>query len=102
MSPTTREGGLSALPRAVVGSRLPAVLRSPTLQGFVFTAPLLLLFAAFVVYPMLSGLYAATDPDSYRAIFGDPVAASMAPGPVQEHLVETVISGRCADTRLWS
>ena len=75
MSPTTREGGLAASSRVEVRprARLPRFLRSTTLQGFAFTAPLLLLFAAFVVYPMLSGLYAATDPDSYRAIFGDPV-----------------------------
>ena len=75
MSPTTREGGLSTPSRVGVRPRLrlPRVFRSLTLQGFIFTAPLLLVFAAFVVYPMLSGLYAATDPDSYRAIFGDPV-----------------------------
>lgn len=75
MSPTTREGGLSTPSRVGVGPRLrlPRLFRSLTLQGFIFTAPLLLVFAAFVVYPMLSGLYAATDPDSYRAIFGDPV-----------------------------
>jgi multiple sugar transport system permease protein len=73
MSRTMREGGLAPPSPVAVARRWPAVLRSPTLQGFVFTAPLLFLFAAFVLYPMLSGLYAASDPDSYRAIFGDPV-----------------------------
>jgi multiple sugar transport system permease protein len=76
MTPATREGRLAAPPSRVAASRrraLPRVLRSTTLQGFVFTAPLLALFVAFVAYPMLSGLWAATDVDSYRAIFGDPV-----------------------------
>ena len=66
MSRTVREGGLAPPSPVAVARRWPAVLRSPTLQGFILTAPLLFLFAAFVLYPMLSGLYAASDPDSLR------------------------------------
>ena len=71
---TARDGGPVTSSRAVIGpSRLTRLSRSRTLQGLLFTAPLLFLFAAFVIYPMVMGLYLATDPDSYRAIFGDPV-----------------------------
>lgn len=56
--------------------RAPGLLRraarSRDVVGFVFTAPLLLTFAAFVVYPMVLGAYYALDADSYRAIFSDP------------------------------
>ena len=46
MSPSTREGGLAAPSRVGVGPRrrLPRMFRSLTLQGFIFTAPLLLVF----------------------------------------------------------
>src|SRR2546428_6223198 len=66
MSPTTREGGRRA------PSRVALVLRSRTTQGFLFTAPLLVLFAAFVIYPMAFGVWYALDADSYRALFSDP------------------------------
>lgn len=52
--------------------------RLRTLQGFLFTAPLLLLFAGFVVYPLGWGVWTALDPDAYRAIFTDPVFTSAA------------------------
>ncbi len=66
MSPPTRDGG----PRAP--SRAARLLRSRTTHGFFFTAPLLVLFAAFVIYPMAFGIYYALDADSYRALFSDP------------------------------
>src|SRR5947208_1998821 len=66
MSPPTRDGG----PRAP--SRVARLLRSRTTHGFFFTAPLLVLFAAFVIYPMAFGIYYALDADSYRALFSDP------------------------------
>jgi multiple sugar transport system permease protein len=76
MTMPTRAGDLHAPTRAGVGvrpSRLARWLRSRTLHGFVFTAPLLFLFAAFVIYPMAMGVYYAADLDNFRAIFGDPV-----------------------------
>src|SRR5213079_1041513 len=59
ISRPTRDGG----PRAP--SRAARLLRSRTTHGFLFTAPLLFLFAAF-------GIYYALDADSYRALFSDP------------------------------
>ena len=79
MKTTTREGGLDTPSRVAVAPgrpRLRRFLRSPNFQGFLFTAPLLFLFAAFVLYPMVSGLSYALDLDNYRAIFGDPVFVS--------------------------
>ena len=49
------------------------LFRSRTLIGFVFTAPLLFLFAAFVIYPMTLGIWYALDADAYRALFSDPI-----------------------------
>ena len=76
MSPAARASGLQTV-RRVAGvssrGRLRRFLGSRTLQGFLFTAPLLGLFAAFVIYPLGLGLYYAADPDAYRAVFADPV-----------------------------
>src|SRR5439155_17277198 len=66
MSPMTREGGRLA------PSQDARLFRSRTTQGFLFTAPLLALFAAFVIYPMAFGVWYALDADSYRALFSDP------------------------------
>lgn len=52
------------------------VLTGRTAQGFLFTAPLLFLFAAFVIYPMAQGVWFAMEPDAYRAIFSDPAFMS--------------------------
>src|SRR5512144_864406 len=66
MSSATREG------RPPAPTRVARLLRSRTTQGFLFTAPLLVLFAAFVIYPMAFGVWYALDVDSYRALFSDP------------------------------
>lgn len=49
------------------------MLHRRTLLGFAFSAPILALFGAFVIYPMAFGIYYALDPDSYRALFTDPI-----------------------------
>lgn len=38
-----------------------------------FTVPYLLIFLAFVVYPVAYGLWLGHDPASYRALFADPI-----------------------------
>jgi multiple sugar transport system permease protein len=76
MKTTTGADRVEASASVVVGvrpSRLARWSRSRTLHGFLFTAPLLFLFAAFVIYPMVMGVYYAADLDNFRAIFGDPV-----------------------------
>jgi multiple sugar transport system permease protein len=47
--------------------------RSRTVQGFLFSAPLLGLFGAFVLYPLAFGIYHSLDRESYRVLFADPV-----------------------------
>lgn len=49
------------------------MLHRRTLLGFAFSAPILALFGAFVIYPMAFGIYYALDVDSYRALFTDPI-----------------------------
>jgi multiple sugar transport system permease protein len=41
--------------------------------GAVLLAPYVLVFLAFVIYPVSYGLWLARDPDSYRTLFEDPV-----------------------------
>ncbi len=53
--------------------RMVRLLHNRTVHGFLFSAPLLVLFGAFVIYPMAFGIYYALDADSYRALFGDPI-----------------------------
>ena len=63
-------------------------LAGRTVQGFIFSAPLLILFAAFVIYPMAQGVWFALDADAYRALFGDPVFVSA----VQNTLIYVVVA----------
>src|SRR5438093_5773266 len=69
-SSTSSRPSSSSPMRTLVRGRL---LRSRTLHGFLFTAPLLFLFAAFVIYPMGMGVWFALDADAYRALFSDPI-----------------------------
>jgi multiple sugar transport system permease protein len=75
MRVTTGEGGIETPSPVTLSTRdrFRRLFRSRTLAGLIFTAPLLFLFAAFVLYPLASSVYYASDPDSYRAIFSDPV-----------------------------
>jgi multiple sugar transport system permease protein len=72
MTTTVRAEGPDALRRAGRPGHLARLTRSRTLQGFLFTAPLLLLFGGFVIYPMAMGVWYALDADAYRALFSDP------------------------------
>ena len=41
--------------------------------GFIFCLPYVAVFAFFVVYPIGYGLWLGSDPDTYRALFNDPI-----------------------------
>src|SRR5574341_2643646 len=58
--------------RTTCEERMVRLLHNRTFHGFMFSAPLLALFGAFVIYPMGFGIYYALDRDSYRALFEDP------------------------------
>jgi len=56
----------------------PALLTPTQVWGVVMLAPYLLIFLAFVVYPVGYGLWLARDPASYVALFNDPIFARAA------------------------
>ena len=54
---------------------LSARLSTPQVWGIVMLAPYILVFLAFVVYPISYGLWLARHPASYVALYNDPVFA---------------------------
>src|ERR1700727_2832437 len=66
--------GDDAIPSPPFSARLTA----PQIWGIVMLAPYMLVFAAFVVYPVCYGLWLARHPASYVALYHDPVFARAA------------------------
>src|SRR5690242_21756014 len=62
----------------IPGAPLSARLTPAQVWGIVLLAPYLLVFAAFVVYPIGYGLWLARQPASYVALFNDPIFARAA------------------------
>src|SRR5260370_42682283 len=62
----------------VPAAPLAARLTPPQVWGIVLLAPYLLVFAAFVIYPVCYGLWLARQPASYVALFHDPIFARAA------------------------
>src|SRR5690242_19340910 len=62
----------------VPGAPLSARLTPQQVWGIVLLAPYLLVFLAFVVYPIGYGLWLARQPASYVAIYNDPIFARAA------------------------
>ncbi len=69
---------LSTSDQAVAGAPLSARLSPPQVWGIVLLAPYLLVFLAFVVYPVSYGLWLAREPASYVALYNDPIFARAA------------------------
>ena len=63
---------------ALPGPPLSARLTTPQVWGIVLLAPYLLVFLAFVVYPVCYGLWLARHPASYVALYHDPIFARAA------------------------
>jgi multiple sugar transport system permease protein len=63
---------------AVPGAPLAARLSTPQVWGIVMLMPYLLVFLAFVVYPVCYGLWLARHPSSYVALYNDPIFARAA------------------------
>src|SRR6478609_5378598 len=57
---------------------LSARLSPPQVWGIVLLAPYILVFLAFVIYPIGYGLWLARQPASYVALFNDPIFARAA------------------------
>src|SRR5579871_4942200 len=71
MAITLSASDLPGAPRAPLFS-------APQVWGIVLIAPYLLVFLAFVVYPVAYGFYLARHPASYVALYNDPIFARAA------------------------
>src|SRR5271155_4020328 len=69
---------ISASDHAVPGAPLSARLSTPQVWGIVLIVPYLLVFLAFVVYPVGYGFWLARHPSSYVALYHDPIFARAA------------------------
>src|SRR5690349_22444784 len=63
---------------ALPGLPLSARLSTPQVWGIVLLAPYLLVFLAFVLYPVGYGLWLARHPQSYVELYHDPIFARAA------------------------
>src|ERR1700741_1254444 len=70
----TISGTDQALPSAPLAARL----STPQVWGIVLLAPYILVFLAFVIYPVGYGLWLARHPASYVALYHDPIFARAA------------------------
>ena len=93
----------------VPGAPLSARLSPPQVWGIVLLAPYLLVFAAFVVYPIGYGLWLARQPASYVTLFHDPVFARAAVNTLiflviginLKMLIALFLSGFFVEQRAW-
>jgi len=69
---------VSASDQALPGAPLSARLTPPQIWGIVLLAPYILVFLAFVIYPVGYGLWLARQPSSYVALVHDPIFARAA------------------------
>jgi multiple sugar transport system permease protein len=69
---------ISASEHAVPGTPHAPLLSTPQVWGIVLIAPYLLVFAAFVVYPVAYGFWLARAPSNYVALYNDPIFARAA------------------------
>jgi multiple sugar transport system permease protein len=69
---------VSASDNALPGAPLSARLTPPQVWGIVLLAPYLLVFLAFVLYPVGYGLWVVRQPSSYVALAHDPIFARAA------------------------
>jgi multiple sugar transport system permease protein len=69
---------ISASDQAASGTPLAPRLSTTQVWGIVLIAPYLLVFAAFVVYPVAYGFWLARAPSNYVALYNDPIFARAA------------------------
>ena len=100
---------LTASDSAIAGSPRTPRLTTPQVWGIVMLAPYLLVFLAFVVYPVGYGLWLARHPASYVALYNDPIFARdaintlifMVIGINFKMLLALVLSGFFVQQRGW-
>ena len=69
---------ISASDHALPGTPRAPLLSTPQVWGIVLIAPYLLVFLAFVVYPVCYGFWLARSPSNYVALYNDPIFARAA------------------------
>src|SRR5580693_5541763 len=100
---------LSSSDHAIPGPPLSARLSTPQVWGIVLIMPYLLVFLAFVVYPVGYGFWLARQPASYVALYHDPIFARAAVNTLiflviginLKMLVALFLSGFFVQTRSW-
>ena len=93
----------------VPGAPLSARLSPPQVWGILLLVPYILIFAAFVIYPVGYGLWLARQPASYVALFHDPIFARAAVNTLIflviginiKMLIALFLSGFFAQQRAW-
>src|SRR5213082_3846864 len=94
---------------AIPSPPLSARLTTPQVWGIVLLAPYILVFLAFVVYPVGYGLWLARHPASYVALYNDPIFARAAVNTLIflliginfKMLIALFLSGFFAQQRTW-
>src|ERR1700756_5698575 len=100
---------VSATDHTIPGSPLSARLTPPQIWGIVLLTPYLLVFLAFVLYPVCYGLWLARQPSSYVALFHDPIFARAAVNTLiflviginLKMLIALFLSGFFVEQRTW-
>ena len=100
---------LSASDNPVSATPLGPRLSTPQIWGIVMIAPYLLVFAAFVVYPVAYGFWLARAPSNYVALYHDPIFARAAVNTLiflviginLKMLVALFLSGFFVQSRSW-
>src|SRR5271170_3482273 len=94
-----------AVPRGPLSARF----TNPQIWGFALLVPYILVFLAFVVFPILYGLWLARHPASYVALYHDPIFARAAVNTLVflliginfKMLVALFLSGFFIQSRAW-
>jgi multiple sugar transport system permease protein len=102
MTVTTHDEALRATP-------ISARLSTPLVWGIVLIVPYVLVFLAFVVYPVGYGFWLARQPSNYVALYNDPIFARAAVNTLifllvginLKMLVALFLSGFFAQSRFW-
>src|SRR5213080_2378344 len=100
---------LSGSDAAIASPPLSSRLTTPQVWGIVLLAPSLLVFLAFVVYPVGYGLWLARHPASYVALWHDPIFARAAVNTLIflliginiKMMIALFLSGFFAQQRTW-
>lgn len=95
--------------QSILAPPLSSRLTTAQVWGIVLLAPYLLVFLAFVVYPVCYGLWLARAPSNYVALYNDPIFARAAVNTLIflviginiKMLIALFLSGFFAQQRTW-